>query len=138
MSFVMLKWRAMSNMIVVETKEMIYDIFLLLSNVTTVYQIVLILIQYGSGFRWIKYVHPYSNWFRIIFHCDRKEVMRWLSAATSEIINLNNEYEQERPVHANCSISRSCWPRPGSVSPITVAVNKQPVSDSDVLSACKM
>lgn len=30
MSFVMLKWRAMSNMIVVESKEMIYDIFLLL------------------------------------------------------------------------------------------------------------
>lgn len=45
MYFVMLKWRAMSNMIVVETKEMIYDIFLLLTNVTTVYQIVLILIQ---------------------------------------------------------------------------------------------
>lgn len=35
MSFVMLKWRAMSNMIVVETKEMIYDIFLLLKNVSS-------------------------------------------------------------------------------------------------------
>lgn len=45
MSFVKLKWRAMANMIVVETKEMIYDIFLLLKNVSTVYQIVLILIQ---------------------------------------------------------------------------------------------
>lgn len=45
MSFVMIKWRAMSNMIVVVTKEMIYDIFLLLKSVTTVYQIVLILIQ---------------------------------------------------------------------------------------------